>query len=54
MSQQIALKERSKHFSVLQWIKKKKKTLTYSQITSGDLTDYQFLYMYESFLNVQF
>lgn len=51
MSQQIALKERSKHFSVLQWIKK---TLTYSQITSGDLTDYQFLYMYESFLNVQF
>lgn len=54
MSQQIALKERSKHFSVLQWIKKNKKTLTYSQITSGDLTDYQFLYMYESFLNVQF
>lgn len=54
MSQQIALKERSKHFSVLQWIKKKKKPLTYSQITSGDLTDYQFLYMYESFLNVQF
>lgn len=54
MSQQIALKERSKHFSVLQWIKKKKRTLTYSQITSGDLTDYQFLYMYESFLNVQF
>lgn len=54
MSQEIALKERSKHFSVLQWIKKKKKTLTYSQITSGDLTDYQFLYMYESFLNVQF
>lgn len=54
MSQQIALKERSKHFSVLQWIKKKQKTLTYSQITSGDLTDYQFLYMYESFLNVQF
>lgn len=53
MSQQIALKERSKHFSVLQWIKKKQ-TLTYSQITSGDLTDYQFLYMYESFLNVQF
>lgn len=53
MSQQIALKERSKHFSVLQWIKKKK-PLTYSQITSGDLTDYQFLYMYESFLNVQF